>query len=163
MVAYVLLSVFGALGAVVLWAGLQELRALRGSLGDLRASQAAPSEPQAPAGAISEQLVALTARVTEVEILARSLPSLWEEERERAVKAQKRAAEAEARHRRSLEESEGDMDLDPQLQAELGSVLSAYAAGGPSEGVHAMRSGVGESHASLQARAHAALARDGVI
>lgn len=80
-----------------------------GILWVLRRSNDGPAPAQDATGAFLETLAA---RVAALEVTVDGLPSLWEEERQRAVKAQKRAEEAARSLARKREDDEDEPDDD---------------------------------------------------
>lgn len=106
-----------------------------------------------PEVATSGYLAEIEARLTGVELMVKSLPSLWEEERERALKHANRAYQSEKRARELLsgDEDETEDEEDQRL-------LDLDAFRSESEGLHAMPGGmVSPVDPDLQARANAAL------
>ena len=110
MLSTVLVSIAAVVGACVLiGVGAAAAALYRGDSRNIRPPKKAPSSDQEP------YLQTLAAKVAALEIKLEGLPSLWEEERERAKKHGDRAQQAvrdlEARLTEGDEESDADEDL----------------------------------------------------
>lgn len=102
----------------------------------------------------SGYLEGLYGRVAALEVKVDGLPSLWEEERERARKHSERAQAAERSARKLREES--DEDEDPEF--DLDDVREFHANGGGESRMHAVSEGLGiRVDPDLKARAQKAL------
>lgn len=113
-----------------------------------------PKGRKAPQQGPTSYLEEVAARVAALEVIVQGLPSLWEEERERARKHSERAQAAERAASRLREDSEPSADAfdgGPEL-------YQTDAFGSGAEGLHPLPEDMGLSvNQSLQARAAAAL------
>jgi len=112
-----------------------------------------------PAPEPTNYLVELAAEVAALKLTVAGLPSLWHEERERALQHANRAQTAERRTQKLLEASDEDgEDYDEDEAAEAVRELNALR--GQDDGVLALHEGMGiPLDPDIQERANAAIAR----
>lgn len=116
-----------------------------------RSSLVKPSKKKAASGVQESYLEVLASRIAAVEVSVGALPSLWEEERERAVKQANRATQAV----RDLEElrARGTDEPDPDADVQPGNVDGLEP-----QFVLPVLDGLDEPPDDLQTRANQALA-----
>ena len=142
-VAVTILAISAIAGVVAVWR--------RGRAGPQAASQEPPREPHPdPWEPVRARLAVLEAQLAGLAVTVQGLPSLWEEERERATKQANRATQA----LRELEEKRLGDSADEEPYPDL-NVLPVDADGRGKEGMQDVQSGLG-GHTTPDIHARAA-------